>query len=139
MLDENDIALVPLNFTKSRSNNLHHSHQHIFQHQSSVSSTTSVQTVFHNTDTNIGENKVSINSNSITAASTNQMILLGTSSSSASFQSANGNAHSINANGSTGECILWDFLDLPISYVHLSSISLISRNVVNNHSSVIKV
>lgn len=38
---------MPLNLTKSKANNLHHSHQHIFSHQSSVSSTTSVQTVFH--------------------------------------------------------------------------------------------
>lgn len=90
--DENDIALLPLNLTKSRSNNLHHSHQHIFQHQSSVSSTASVQTVFHNIDTN-----------SIANASNNQMVLLGTSSSSASFQSANGNSHATNANGHMGK------------------------------------
>ncbi|XP_031630381.1 guanine nucleotide exchange factor DBS isoform X3 [Contarinia nasturtii] len=96
--DENDIALLPLNLTKSRSNNLHHSHQHIFQHQSSISSTTSVQTVFHNVDTNNGEN-----TNNITNASNNQMILLGTSSSSASFQSANGTAHTVNANGYMGQ------------------------------------
>ncbi|XP_055311339.1 guanine nucleotide exchange factor DBS isoform X6 [Sitodiplosis mosellana] len=99
--DENDIALLPLNLTKSRSNNLHHSHQHIFQHQSSVSSTTSVQTVFHNIDTNNGEN-----TNNITNASNNQMILLGTSSSSASFQSANGNSHTANASGHMGQSVV---------------------------------
>lgn len=104
LLDENDIALVPLNFTKSRTNNLHHSHQHIFQHQSSDSSTASVQTVFHNVDAiNNGDhhnsNTINHNTNNITATSNNQMILLGTSSSSASFQSANGTAYSVHTNG----------------------------------------
>lgn len=127
--DENDIALVPLNSSKSRANNLHHSH--IFQHQSSVSSTASIQTVFHqsvyqsiNNDNNTtiaatpiptpiptttassaatDEVDSIINNYNITAASNNQMILLGTSSSAASFQSANGNLNAtptpnVNAN-----------------------------------------
>lgn len=102
---------MPLNLTKSRQNNLHHSHQHIFQHQSSVSSTTSVQTVFHNVDINNGDHLNSINSNINTnntntnsTASSNQMLLLGTSSSSTSFQSTNGAAHSsVNATNFTGK------------------------------------
>lgn len=112
--DENDIALVPLNLTKSRSNNLHHSHQHIFQHQSSVSSTASVQTVFHNVDTANGDYHNSVNgnhnTNNITTTSNNQMILVGTSSSSASFQSANGTAYSVHTNGtSMGKFDLFHF------------------------------
>lgn len=113
-LDENDIALVPLNLTKSRANSLHHSHQHIFQQQSSVSSNTSVQTVIHRSiESNSGGDHQQSSSNgngnghinNISTASNNQMILLGASSSSSSFQSANGTTiiHSINANGSMGK------------------------------------
>lgn len=121
--DENDIALVPLNLTKSKSNNLHHSHQHIFQHQSSVSSTSSVQTVCHNIDTANGDHHNSINGNhsihTITTRSNNQMILLGTSSSSASFQSANGTAYSGHTNGSSmGKFCLFVCLVFPVLIWH---------------------
>lgn len=91
-LDENDIPMVPLNTAYSKSNNLHRSHQHIFQHQSSVSSTASVQTVFQQ---NIVTNGSSYSSSA--TSSTGPMVLLGNSSSSASFQSANANG---NGNGS---------------------------------------
>lgn len=93
---------MPLNLTKSKTNNLHRSHQQIFQHQSSVSSTTSVQTVFHQSvyQSNNGDGcgsasftndyypSASHNTNNIRASSNNQMILLGTSSSM--HQTANG-------------------------------------------------
>lgn len=112
LLDENDIALVPLNHTKVRANSLHHSHQHIFEQQSSVSSNTSIQTVIHRSiesdhqrsASNGNGNRLS-HCNNITTASNNQMILLGASSSSAPFQSANGTTttHSINATGSMGK------------------------------------
>lgn len=110
-LDENDIALVPLNRTKSRANSLHHSHQHIFQQQSSVSSNTSVQTVIHRSIESDHQpsasngNGTAGHCSNITTASNNQMILLGASSSPASFQSANGTitTHPLNANGSMGK------------------------------------
>lgn len=115
--DDNDIALVALNLSKSRANNLHHSH--IFQHQASVSSTASVQTVFHqsvyqqqqqqqqqlfseksSTSTTASPTTDEVDSTSISnsncydnfkTASNNQMIFMGTSSSATSFQSATGN------------------------------------------------
>lgn len=88
--------------SSSTNNSLHHSqqHQHIFQHQSSVSSTTSVQTVFqqniqcHNTNTGIYNSNTSNNTNGYSSSvnsngsATNPLILFGTSSSSSSFQSA---------------------------------------------------
>lgn len=114
--DENDIALMPLNLTKTRTNNLHRSHQQIFQHQSSVSSTTSVQTVFHqsvyqsNTHDlysgnsgggGIGDNvdrylPTTYNSNNIKASSNNQMILLGSNGNMQ--QTSNGNIQTMNPN-----------------------------------------
>lgn len=85
---DDDNVLLPLNSAQSKANNLHHSHQHIFQHQSSVTSTTSVQTVYHQCaqQQNNSNNSGNINTS-------NPMILLGTSSSSASFQSANGSGN----------------------------------------------
>lgn len=90
--DENDIPLVPLNATHSIANNLHQSHQHLFQHQSSVSSTASVQTVLYQTP----QNGCGSYSGSSITSTTNPMLLFGTSSSSNSFQSANGSSVGIN-------------------------------------------
>lgn len=92
LADENDIALVPLSSSHARVNNLHRSHQHIFQHQSSVSSNISVQTVFHQNVHQTTTDNHSVNSLS------GAMVLIGNSSSSTSFQSANGS----NINGSVG-------------------------------------
>lgn len=97
--DENDIPLVPLNATKSHANNLHQSHQHLFQHQSSVSSTTSVQTILYQPPPN---GCGSYSGSSITST-TNPMLLFGNSSSSTSFQSANGSSVAIN--GSNGPSV----------------------------------
>lgn len=95
--DENDIPLVPLNATQSIANNLHQSHQHLFQHQSSVSSIASVQTVLYQAPPN---GCGSYSGSSVTSM-TNPMLLLGNSSSSTSFQSANGSG--LGFNGSNGQ------------------------------------
>lgn len=103
--EENSIALVPLNATQSKANNLHHSHQHIFQHQSSVTSTTSVQTVFHQSaqQTNGDSNSNSSNStNDSSLNSAGQMLLLGNASNTTASL-ANGNSGvSINGNSVHG-------------------------------------
>lgn len=89
--DENDIPLAPLNATHSIANNLHQSHQHLF-HQSSVSSTASVQTVLYQAP----QNGCGSYSGSSITSTTNPMLIFGTSSSSTSFQSANGSSIGIN-------------------------------------------
>lgn len=107
--------------TRSRANNLHRSHQQIFQHQSSVSSTASIQTVFHqsiynsntgadsngvgcsggNKEISIGGDRFSTtgyNANSIKATSNNQMILSGTNS---NMHQSNGIGHIPNTNSAS--------------------------------------
>lgn len=92
-----DIEATPLNAIQPKNSNLHRSHQHIFQHQSSVSSTASVQTVYQQ---NILHTS---NSNGVGGP----MLPLGTSTSSASFDNGNGTAnHSGSISSLTSNAIL---------------------------------
>lgn len=89
LISTDECENTPLNTIQRKNNNLHRSHQHIFQHQSSVSSTTSVQTVYQQ----------NILHNSTSNGVSSPMLPAGNASTTTSFNYANG---SVNGDNNTG-------------------------------------